>query len=166
MANFNFIRRKSETERYERAKKLLTNIKNDFLRNDLQKKEIELYEIQTKIIQFFVNHPKLQIIDNANSKGGKEYKLTLKLIAQKSDDTYYVKDNVVMSCCLVGENYVNPRYNIGADYHSLSVISPCGKINYWQQGWSEFLWYQLQHQDKLDDICQELNLMNKNYFNI
>lgn len=160
---FKFRRRKSDVERYERAKKVLSLVTFDVAKKDLQK-EIDGYETRSKIISYFVNHPNLQTIKSDKVKSGEYYTLDIKLIA-RNEDKYYVKD-AKMHCQLIGENYVEQWRNVGADYHSINIPTGTGKLNYWFHQYDDFLLEQLLNQDKLEDMCKELNIMSKNYFDI
>ena len=65
---------------------------------------------------------------------------------------------------LVGENYKNPRLNIGAEYHTVCLNkSIFGSINYLYDNAIPFLLWQAEHQDVmiLRRVCDELNELNK-----
>lgn len=163
MEKFKFIRRKSSVERYNKAKKLLESVTFPLLVNRLQE-EIAYYDLESKLIDLFVNHPNLEVVKNESARGGVFYSLDVKLIA-RSDGKYYVKPST-MTCQLVRENYVESWRNIGADYHWISVVSSHGAIDYWYKDKLPFLVSQLENQDILEKMCEELNFMSKNYFSI
>ena len=67
---------------------------------------------------------------------------------------------------LIGENYKNPRLNIGADYHTIRLEkSIYGSIDYLDNNAIPFLLWQAEHQDVmiLRRACDELNELNKAY---
>lgn len=164
MVQFKFIRRKCDIERYERAMRLLDQVTDTFAKKEL-KKVINEYKTKTKIISFFVNNPNVEVVISNANKEGKVYKLPIKIIAKTDEKGYFVKDGM-MSCQLIGENYTDTRLNVGADYHSISVVTSCGQISYWHQSNNEFLLYQLENQDKLEDMCKDYNLLAKNWFEV
>ena len=67
---------------------------------------------------------------------------------------------------LIGENYKNPRLNIGAEYHTVCLNkSIYGSIDYLDNNAIPFLLWQAEHQDVtvLRRVCDELNELNKAY---
>lgn len=160
----NFKRRKCDVERYQRALKVLTEITFGILVSRM-KKIIDCFEIESKIIEFFCSNPNVIEVEYKSSKDGKLYKLPIRVIGRDSDGRYFVTDGI-LSCRLVGENYANERLNRGADYHSLRVTSETKYIDYWASEYQEFLLFQLNNQDKLEELCKELNKMGRNYFSI
>ena len=81
------------------------------------------------------------------------------------DGAYKVFDGYI--CVqLVGENYANPRLNIGADYHTIRLDkSSKGSIDYLYDKTTPFLLWQAEHQDVmiLRRACDELNELKKAY---
>lgn len=163
MAKFRFIRRKCDVERYNRAKKVLENVTFPLFEQRLQQ-TITHFELESKLIELFINHPNLEIVNDSNAKGGVIYTLNVNLIAKdRNNGNHFVKPSK-MSCRLVGENYTDRRLNIGADYHYISVVSSHGGFDYWHSDMLPFLVSQLENQDKLEEMCEQLNLMEKNWF--
>ena len=100
-------------------------------------------------------------IDHKNCQA---YKLPFKYI-DDVDGAYRVFDGHIL-VQLIGENYANPRLNIGADYHTISLVkSSKGTINYWYDKTIPFLLWQAEHQDVmiLRRACDELNELKKAY---
>lgn len=163
MEKFKFIRRKCDVERYNRAKKVLEKVTFPLLVQSLQE-TIAHFELKSKFIELFVNHPNLEIVENDGAKGGVIYILHVNLIAKdKESGNHYVKPSKI-TCQLIGENYADRRLNIGADYHSIHVVSSHGAIDYWYSDRLPFLVSQLENQGELEEMCEQLNIMNKNYF--
>ena len=165
MERFKFRRRKSNVERYNRAKKLLESVTFPLLVNRLQE-EIAYYDLESKLIDLFVNHPNLEVVNKESARGGVYYSLDINLISRNIKDGEYIVKPSRITCSLVRENYLESWRNIGADYHWISVVSSHGSIDYWHKDKLSFLISQLENQDKLEKMCEELNLMSKNYFPI
>ena len=92
------------------------------------------------------------------------YKFPFKYI-DDVDGAYKVFDGHIL-VQLFGENYANPRLNIGAEYHTISLVkSSRGTINYWYEKTIPFLLWQAEHQDVmiLRRACDELNELKKAY---
>lgn len=160
-----FRRRKCEVESYKRALKLRNELTFGLLVEKMQK-VIDFFEMQSKIIEFFCSNPNVTETEYRNSKDGKLYKLPIRLIGKGSDGKHFVTDGI-LSCQLCGENYVDERRNRGADYHCLHITAKTKEISYWDSQYNqEFLLLQLNNQDKLDDLCKELDKMRENYFYI
>ena len=79
------------------------------------------------------------------------------------DGTYQVFTGYIR-VQLIGENYNNPRLNIGAEYHTVCLNkSIYGSIDYLDNNAIPFLLWQAEHQDVmiLRRVCDELNELNK-----
>ena len=97
-------------------------------------------------------------------KNCQAYKIPFKYI-DDVDGAYKVFDGHIL-VKLLGENYANPRLNIGADYHTISLVkSSKGSIDYWYDKTIPFLLWQAEHQDVmiLRRACDELNELKKAY---
>lgn len=164
MNKFTFRRRKSDIERFERAKKVISNLTNPLLIQTVQK-VIDNYNTNSEIINIFVNHPNLQVTDNKNSKDGKMFSLEVMLIVQDTNGKYYPKQTK-LTCQLVGENYSDKRLNIGKDYHYIHIATNLRTIDYWNDKYKPFLLIQLKNQNQLEEICNQLNYMGENYFSL
>ena len=165
MAKFRFIRRKCDVERYNRAKKVLESVTFPLFEQRLQR-VISFFELESKFIELFINHPDLEVVENKDAKGGVVYTLNINLIAKdRNNGNHFVKPSK-LSCQLVGENYADRRLNIGADYHFIHVASSLGGFDYWHSDMLPFLVSQLENQDKLEEMCEQLNLMEKNWFGL
>ena len=92
------------------------------------------------------------------------YKFPFKYI-DDVNGTYQVFDGHIR-VQLVGENYTDARLNIGADYHTISLVkSRRGSIDYWYEKAIPFLLWQAEHQDVtvLRRACDGLNELKKAY---
>ena len=112
-------------------------------------------------------HEYQAVINKLNSTQDEEgnlEKIPFKYI-DEVDGTYQVFTGYI--CVqLVGENYSDPRLNIGADYHTIRLDkSSKGSIDYWYDKTIPFLLWQAEHQDVmiLRRACDELNELKKAY---
>ena len=100
-------------------------------------------------------------IDRKNCQA---YKIPFKYI-DDVDGAYKVFNGYIL-VQLLGENYANPRLNIGSEYHTISLVKPNrGSIDYWYEKTTPFLLWQAEHQDVmiLRRACDELNELKKAY---
>ena len=162
---FKFQERKCDVERDKR----LASFRNRGFRDvakDILAREKELSDTRHKFIDYVTDR-----INNDSStetftdyKNGQAYKIPFKYI-DEVDGTYQVFDGYIC-VLLVGENYANPRLNIGADYHTIRLDKSIdGSIDYWYDKTIPFLLWQTEHQDVmvLRRACDELNELKKAY---
>ena len=133
---------------------------------DILTREKELSDTRHKLIDYVTDR-----INNDSStetfidrKNCQAYKLPFKYI-DDVDGAYKVFDGYIL-VQLLGENYANPRLNIGADYHTIRLDkSSKGSIDYWYDKTIPFLLWQAEHQDVmiLRRACDELNELKKAY---
>ena len=118
---FKFQERKCDVERDNRIASFRNRGFCDVAK-DILAREKELSDARHKLIDYVTGR-----INNDSStetfidyKNCQAYKIPLKYI-DEVDGTYQVFDGHI--CVqLVGENYANPRLNIGADYHTISLV--------------------------------------------
>ena len=158
MAKFKFLRRQCDVERYKRAKKLLEVVTFPTLRKRLEK-EIADYETESRIIELFVNHPDLQ--EERMKDGRLFYVLPMRFVSLQGE-RYEIVDGEISCGPAHRENYVESWRNVGTEYHSLYVDNKTSDNGYWLL--TESTLEQIENQDKLEEICKQLNLMKKNYF--
>ena len=156
-----FKRRKSDTKRYERALSILDKVTFEPMRSVIES-EIKAYDTESQLISLFVNNPNTIEVDYKGSKNGKAYELPIKVIA-KYDNGFKVIEVKLVSF-IVGENYVEEWRNVNNDYSVLRIPNNTGRIDYFYPKYRPLLLSQLQNQDKLEEMCDQLNLMDKNYF--
>ena len=129
-------------------------------------REKELSDIRRKLHDYVTdrinNDSSTETFTDCNKR--QAYKIPFKYI-DEADGTYQVFDGYIC-VILVGENYANPRLNIGADYHTIRLDkSSKGSIDYWYDKTIPFLLWQAEHQDVmiLRRACDELNELKKAY---
>ena len=159
MEKFKFLRRGEEITRYNRAKKLLGETTFASIRQKLEK-EIHDYELKSKIIEFFANHPKLET--RKNNSGNMEYVLPMRFVRLKSNKYEVYDGEITCPAKPYKENYADSWRNIGADYHSLYINDGSGENGFWLC--NDSTWEQIQNQDNIEKYCNEKNLLLKNYF--
>ena len=163
--NFKFQERKCDVERDKRIASFRNRGFSDVAK-DILAREKELSDIRHKLHDYVTDR-----INNDSStetftdyKNCLAYKIPFKYI-DEVDGTYQVFDGYIC-VLLVGENYANPRLNIGADYHTIRLDkSIYGSIDYWYDKTIPFLLWQAEHQDVmiLRRACDELNELKKAY---
>ena len=162
---FKFQERKCDVERDKR----ITSFRNRGfcdVAKDILAREKELSDVRHKLIDYVTDR-----INNDSStetftdrKNCQAYKLPFKYI-DDVDGAYKVFDGYIL-VQLLGENYANPRLNIGSEYHTISLVkSNRGSIDYWYEKTTPFLLWQAEHQDVmiLRRACDELNELKKVY---
>ena len=130
-------------------------------------REIEKSDTRHKLIDYVTdrinNDSSTETFTTRNNR--QAYKFPFKYI-DYVERTYQVFDGYIL-VQLFGENYSNPRLNIGADYHTISLVKSCnkGSINYLYNKSTPFLLWQAEHQDDmiLRRACDELNELKKAY---
>ena len=163
--NFKFQERRCDVERDKRIASFRNRGFCDVAK-DILAREKELSDARHKLHDYVTDR-----INNDSStetfidrKNCQAYKLPFKYI-DDVDGAYKVFDGYI--CVqLVGENYSNPRLNIGADYHTIRLNkSSKGSIDYWYDKTTPFLLWQAEHQDVmiLRRACDELNELKKAY---
>ena len=163
--NFKFQERRCDVERDKRIASFRNRGYCDVAK-DILAREKELSDTRHKLIDY--------VTDRINNDSSTEtfidynnceaYKIPFKYI-DEVDETYQVFDGYIC-VILVGENYANPRLNIGADYHTIRLDkSIYGSIDYWYDKTIPFLLWQVEHQDVmiLRRACDELNELKKAY---
>lgn len=145
-------------ESYERAKKLLEVVTFPTLRKRLER-EITDYETESRIIELFVNHPDLQ--EEQTKDGRTRYVLPMRFVSLQGE-RYEIVDGKISCGPACRENYVESWRNIGTEHHGLYVDNKTTDNGYWLL--TENTLEQIENQDKLEEICKQLNLMKKNYF--
>lgn len=133
---------------------------------DILARQIAMSDARHKLIDYVTDR-----INNDSStktftdyKNCQTYKIPFKYI-DDVDGAYQVFDGYIR-VQLVGENYSNPRLNIGADYHTIRLDkSSKGSIDYWYEKTTPFLLWQAEHQNVmiLRRACDELNELKKAY---
>lgn len=159
MEKFKFLRRGDEVSRYNRAKSLLKEITFPTLRQKIEK-EIHDFELKSQMIDFFVNNPNLK--ERKNNSGETEYVLPMRFVRLKGNKYEVFDGEITCPAKPYKENYVESWRNRGADYHSLYVKDGSGENGFWLC--NDATWEQIQNQDKLDEWCNQKNLLLKNYF--
>lgn len=153
-----FIRRKSDVEHYERAKEICKKISDKFLVSSMQQ-VIEEFDMKTALIDYFTS----KVSSLPSTTDSEVVRLPFKLIAEGEDRLYQIVD-AELQCRLVRENYVEQWRNIGTEYHSLWVYMRRHDFHYDFATTKPFLLYQLQNQERLEQICKEMNILEKSYF--
>ena len=152
----------------ERDNRIASFINRGFcdVAKDILAREKELSDTRHKLIDYVTdrinNDSSTETFTDCNKR--QAYKIPFKYI-DEVDGTYQVFDGYIC-VILVGENYANPRLNIGADYHTIRLVkSSRGNINYWYEKTTPFLLWQAEHQDVmiLRRACDELNELKKAY---
>lgn len=159
MEKFKFLRRGDEISRYNRAKSLLKEITFPALRQKIEK-EVHDYELKTQIIDFFVNNPNLET--HKNYLGETEYVLPMRFVRLKGNKYEVFNGKITCPAKPYKENYVESWRNRGADYHNLYIEDGSDENGFWLC--NDATWEQIQNQDKLDEWCNQKNLLLKNYF--
>ena len=163
--NFKFQERRCDVERDKRIASF-RNIGFFDVARDILAREKANSDVRHKLIDYVTdrinNDSSTETFTDCNNR--QAYKFPFKYI-DKVNETYQVFDGFI-SVQLVGENYTDPRLNIGADYHTIRLIkSSKGSIEYWYDKASPFLLWQAEHQDVmiLRRACDELNELKKAY---
>ena len=162
---FKFQERKCDVEHDNRIAKFRNRGFCDVAK-DILARQIAMCDTRHKLIDYVTDR-----INNDSStetftdrKNCPAYKIPFKYI-DEVDETYQVFTGYI--CVqLVGENYSDPRLNIGADYHTIRLDkSSKGSIDYWYEKTTPFLVWQAEHQDVmiLRRACDELNELKKAY---
>ena len=163
--NFKFQERRCDVEH---DKRIATFRNRGFcdVAKDILARQIAMCDTRHKLIDYVTDR-----INNDSStetfidyKNCQAYKIPFKYI-DEVDGTYQVFDGHIR-VQLVGENYANPRLNIGADYHIIRLDKSIdGSIDYWYDKTIPFLLWQAEHQDVmiLRRACDELNELKKAY---
>ena len=163
--NFKFQERKCDGERDKRIASFRNRGFCDVAK-DILARQIAMSDARHKLIDYVTdrinNDSSTETFTDCNKR--QAYKIPFKYI-DEADGTYQVFDGYI--CVhLVGENYSNPRLNIGADYHTIRLDkSSKGSIDYWYDKTTPFLLWQAEHQDVtiLRRACDELNELKKAY---
>ena len=162
---FKFKERKCDVDRDKRIASFRNRGFYDVAR-DVLARQMELSDARHTLIDYVTER-----INNDSStetatdyKNCPVYKFPFKYI-DEVDGKYQV---FVGHICvkLIEENYANPRLNIGAEYHTISLVkSSKGSINYLYDKAIPFLLWQAEHQDVmiLRRACDELNELKKAY---
>ena len=163
--NFKFQERKCDVERDKRIASFRNRGFSDVAK-DILAREKELSDIRHKLHDYVTdrinNDSSTETFTDCNKR--QAYKIPFKYI-DEADGTYQVFDGYIC-VLLVGENYANPRLNIGADYHTIRLDKSIdGSIDYWYDKTTPFLLWQAEHQDVmiLRRACDELNELKKAY---
>ena len=163
--NFKFQERKCDGERDKRIASFRNRGFCDVAK-DILARQIAMSDARHKLHDYVTdrinNDSSTETFTDCNKR--QAYKIPFKYI-DEADGTYQVFDGYI--CVhLVGENYSNPRLNIGADYHTIRLDkSSKGSIDYWYDKTTPFLLWQAEHQDVtiLRRACDELNELKKAY---
>ena len=163
--NFKFQERKCDVERDKRIASFRNRGFSDVAK-DILAREKELSDTRHKLIDYVTdrinNDSSTETFTDCNKR--QAYQFPFKYI-DDVDGAYKVFDGYIR-VQLVGENYANPRLNIGADYHTIRLDkSNKGSIDYWYDKTTPFLLWQAEHQDVmiLRRACDELNELKKAY---
>ena len=162
---FKFQERKCDVERDKRIASF-RNIGFFDVARDILAREKTNSDVRHKLIDYVTdrinNDSSTETFTDCNKR--QAYKFPFKYI-DEVNETYQVFYGFI-SVQLVGENYADPRLNIGADYHTIRLIkSSKGVIDYWYDKAAPFLLWQAEHQDVmiLRRACDELNELKKAY---
>ena len=163
--NFKFQERKCDGERDKRIASFRNRGFCDVAK-DILARQIAMSDARHKLHDYVTdrinNDSSTETFTDCNKR--QAYKIPFKYI-DEADGTYQVFDGYI--CVhLVGENYSNPRLNIGADYQTIRLDkSIYGSIDYWYDKTIPFLLWQAEHQDVmiLRRACDELNELKKAY---
>ena len=163
--NFKFQERKCDVEHDNRIAKFRNRGFCDVAK-DIFARQIAMSDVRHKLIDYVTdrinNDSSTETFTDCNKR--QAYQFPFKYI-DEVDGAYKVFDGYI--CVqLVGENYANPRLNIGADYHTIRLDkSSKGSIDYWYDKTTPFLLWQAEHQDVmiLRRACDELNELKKAY---
>ena len=163
--NFKFQERRCDVERDKRIASFRNRGFCDVAK-DILAHEKELSDARHKLHDYVTDR-----INNDSStetfidrKNCQAYKIPFKYI-DNVDGAYKVFNGYIL-VQLLGENYANPRLNIGSEYHTISLVKPNrGSIDYWYEKTTPFLLWQAEHQDVmiLRRACDELNELKKAY---
>ena len=163
--NFKFQERRCDVERDKRIASFRNRGFCDVTK-DILTHEKELSDARHKLHDYVTDR-----INNDSStetfidrKNCQAYKIPFKYI-DDVDGAYKVFNGYIL-VQLLGENYANPRLNIGSEYHTISLVKPNrGSIDYWYEKTTPFLLWQAEHQDVmiLRRACDELNELKKAY---
>ena len=163
--NFKFQERRCDVERDNRIASFRNRGFCDVAK-DILAHEKELSDARHKLHDYVTDR-----INNDSStetfidrKNCQAYKIPFKYI-DDVDGAYKVFNGYIL-VQLLGENYANPRLNIGSEYHTISLVKPNrGSIDYWYEKTTPFLLWQAEHQDVmiLRRACDELNELKKAY---
>ena len=163
--NFKFQERRCDVERDKRIASFRNRGFCDVAK-DILAHEKELSDARHKLHDYVTDR-----INNDSStetfidrKNCQAYKIPFKYI-DDVDGAYKVFNGYIL-VQLLGENYANPRLNIGSEYHTISLVKPNrGSIDYWYEKTTPFLLWQAEHQDVmiLRRACDELNELKKAY---
>ena len=163
--NFKFQERKCDVEHDNRIAKFRNRGFCDVAK-DIFARQIAMSDVRHKLIDYVTdrinNDSSTETFTDCNKR--QAYKIPFKYI-DEVDGTYQVFDGYIC-VLLVGENYANPRLNIGADYHTIRLDKSIdGSIDYWYEKTTPFLLWQAEHQDVmiLRRACDELNELKKAY---
>ena len=129
--NFKFQERRCDVERDNRIASFRNRGFCDVAK-DILAREKELSNIRHKLHDYVTdrinNDSSTETFTDCNKR--QAYKIPFKYI-DEVDGTYQVFDGYIC-VILVGENYANPRLNIGADYHTIRLDkSIYGSSDYW-----------------------------------
>ena len=163
--NFKFQERRCDVEHDKRLASFRNRGFCDVAK-DILARQIAMSDARHKLIDY--------VTDRINNDSSTEtfidynnceaYKIPFKYI-DEVDGAYKVLDGHIR-VQHVGENYVNPRLNIGSYYHTIRLDkSSKGSIDYWYDKTIPFLLWQAEHQDVmiLRRVCDELNELKKAY---
>ena len=162
---FKFQERRCDVEHDKRLASFRNRGFSDVAK-DILGRQIAMSDARHKLIEYVTNR-----INNDSStetfidrKNCQAYKIPFKYI-DDVDGAYKVFNGYIL-VQLLGENYANPRLNIGSEYHTISLVKPNrGSIDYWYEKTTPFLLWQAEHQDVmiLRRACDELNELKKAY---
>ena len=139
----------------------LCNVARDIIAREIAKSDVR-HKLNDYVTDRINNNSSTETFTDCNNR--QAYKFPFKYI-DKVDESYQVFDGYIY-VQLVGENYADPRLNIGADYHIIRLdTSIDGSIDYWYDKTIPFLLWQAEHQDVmvLRRTCDELNELKKAY---
>lgn len=161
--NFKFQERKCDVEHDNRIAKFRNRGFCDVAK-DIFARQIAMSDVRHKLIDYVTdrinNDSSTETFNDCNKR--QAYQFPFKYI-DNVDGIYQVFAGYIR-VQLVGENYANPRLNIGADYHIIRLDkSIYGTIDYWYDKTIPFLLWQAEHQDVmiLRRACDELNELKK-----
>ena len=163
--NFKFQERRCDVEHDNRLASFrnrgFCDVAKDILARQIAMSDAR-HKLQDYVTDRINNDSSTETFTDCNKR--QAYKIPFKYI-DEVDGTYQVFDGYIC-VILVGENYANPRLNIGADYHTIRLDkSIYGSIDYWYDKTTQFLLWQAEHQDVmiLRRACDELNELKKVY---
>ena len=135
------------------------NVARDIIAREIAKSDVR-HKLNDYVTDRINNNSSTETFTDCNNR--QAYKFPFKYI-DKVDESYQVFDGYIY-VQLVGENYADPRLNIGADYHTIRLVKfRNGYIDYWYDKTTSFLLWQAEHQDVmfLNKACDELNELKK-----